>query len=70
MTVELRKLTHKDRLNIGRQISKRVLDKYGDDVLAVFICGSTSKGLDRPYSDLEMITVVRDGVDIPMKYYV
>lgn len=70
MTVELRKFTHKDRLNIGQQISKRVLDKYGDDVLAVFICGSTAKQLDRPYSDLEIIAVVHDGVTIPEKYYV
>lgn len=69
MTVELRKLTHKDRLNIGQQISKRVLNKYGDAVLTVFICGSTAKQLDRPYSDLEMIVAVRDGVEIPMKYY-
>ena len=69
MTAELRKLTHKDRLNIGQQISKRVLNKYGDAVLTVFICGSTAKQLDRPYSDLEMIVAVRDGVEIPMKYY-
>ncbi len=70
MTVELRKFAHEDRLDIGQQISKRVLDKYGDAVLAVFICGSTAKGLDRPYSDLEMIAVVHDGMNIPEKYYV
>ena len=70
MTVELRKFTHEDRLSIGQQISKRVLDKYGDDVLAVFIFGSTAKHLDRPYSDLEVIAVVRDAITIPDRYYV
>jgi hypothetical protein len=65
----LRKFTHEKRLRIARHISDRVVKKYGRDVLAVYVCGSTSKKLDRPYSDLEMIVVVRDGVEIPMKYY-
>lgn len=38
--------------------------------MAVFVSRSTARQLDRPYSDLEMITVVRDGVTIPEKYYV
>jgi predicted nucleotidyltransferase len=70
MIPELRKLTHEERLSIGRQISTRVLDKYGDSVLLVYICGSTAKNLDRPYSDLEMIVVVQDGVTVASKYYV
>jgi kanamycin nucleotidyltransferase len=70
MSAELRRFTHEERLSIGQQISGRVLDKYGDSVLVVYICGSTAKNLDRPYSDLEMIVVVRDGVTIPTKYYV
>lgn len=70
MTLVLRRFTHEDRLSIGREISKRVLAKYGDDVLATFICGSTAKHLDRPYSDLEMIAVVRDGIKLLEKYYV
>ena len=36
---------------------------------AVHVCGSTSKKLDRPFSDLELIVVVRDQAEIPMKYY-
>jgi len=56
-------------LRIARRISGRVLEKYGSKILAVYVCGSTSKNLDRPFSDLELIVVVRDGVEIPMKYY-
>lgn len=70
MSAEVRRFTHEERLSIGQQISARVLDKYGDSVLVVYICGSTAKNLDRPYSDLEMIVVVRDGATIPSKYYV
>jgi len=46
-----------------------VVKKYGNNVLAVYVCGSTSKKLDRPYSDLELIVVVRDRAEISMKYY-
>ena len=66
---KIRKFTHRDRLRIARRISGRVLQKYGSKILAVYVCGSTSKNLDRPFSDLELIVVVRDGVEIPMKYY-
>ncbi len=67
--VELRKYTHEDRLKVGGEICDLIISKYGDAVLAVFISGSTAKKLDRLYSDLELIAVVKDGVDIPAKYY-
>lgn|GEM_PF-1381195 len=69
MVPKLQKFTHEGRLRIARDISDRVVEKYGDDILAVYICGSTSKKLDRPYSDLELIVVVSDTAEISMKYY-
>jgi kanamycin nucleotidyltransferase len=66
---KLRKITHEERLRIAHDISDRVVEKYRREVLAVYVCGSTSKRLDRPYSDLELIVVVRDRAEIPMKYY-
>ena len=66
----LRKFTHQERMRVARLISDRVVEKYGTDVLAGYVCGSTSKKLDRPFSDLELIVVVRDGIEIPMKYYI
>jgi len=66
---KLRKFTHEGRLRIAHQISDRIVEKYGSDILAAFVCGSTSKKLDRPFSDLELIVIVRDQVEIPMKYY-
>ena len=65
----LRKFTHEERVEIAQRISSLLLDKYKDSVLAVFIYASTAKKLDRPYSDLEVAAVMRDGVDIPPKYY-
>ena len=69
MVPKLRKVTHEGRLRIAHQISDRILAKYERDVLAVYVCGSTSKKLDRPFSDLELIVVVRDRAEIQMKYY-
>src|SRR5438876_10100210 len=66
---KLRRFTHEGRLRIAHQISARIVEKYGSDVLAVYVCGSTSKKLDRAYSDLELIVAVRDQVEIPMKDY-
>jgi kanamycin nucleotidyltransferase len=56
-------------LRIAHQISDRIVEKYGSDILASYVCGSTSKKLDRPFSDLELIVVVRDQAEISMKYY-
>lgn len=49
MVPKLRKFTHDDRLKIAHQIRDGVVKKYGKNVLAVFVCGSTSKKLDRPF---------------------
>ncbi len=70
MNMELRKYSHEERVRMGRELSSLILKAHGDQVLTVYICGSTSKKLDRSYSDLEIICVVRDGVEIPAKYYV
>jgi hypothetical protein len=57
-------------LAISRQLSKQITDTYGDKIVAVLVTGSTAKNLDRPYSDLEMIAIVRDGVEIPIAQYI
>lgn len=66
----LRKVGHEERVAVGHRICSKVLENFGERVLAVFITGSTAKSLDRPYSDLEMSSIVSDGVEIPTKYYV
>jgi len=66
---KLREFNHEGRLRLAHQLSDRIVEKYGSDILAVYVCGSTSKKLDRPFSDLELIVVVRDQSEIPMKYY-
>jgi predicted nucleotidyltransferase len=69
LAMELKKHTHEERLNIAKQLCTKTVEKHGDKVLGVCIWGSTAKNLDRPYSDLEMLTIVRDGVEIPSINY-
>ena len=68
--MQLKRHTHEERLQLSRQLSKQILDTYGDKIVAVLVTGSTAKNLDRPYSDLEMIAIVRDGVEIPIAQYI
>src|SRR2546428_2531273 len=62
--------THEERLEIARQLSEQIVRTHVDKVLVVCIVGSTAKKLDRLYSDLEMIAIVRDGVEIPIAQYI
>jgi KNTase C-terminal domain len=66
----LQRVSHEERLEVGKKICGKALETFGKDVLAVLIIGSTSKSLDRPYSDLEMDIIVKDNLDVPTKYYV
>jgi len=54
---------------LGEKIAADLVAKYKDAVLAVCIVGSTAKKLDRPYSDLEMICIVTDGLEVPEAKY-
>jgi len=69
MSVQLSRFTHEQRIEIANRLCKLILEKYRERVLAVCVYGSTAKKLDRPYSDLEMFAVVKDGDEIPMKRY-
>ena len=69
MSVHLGRFTHEQRIEIANRLCKLILEKHRERVLAVCVYGSTAKKLDRPYSDLEMFVVVRDGDEIPMKRY-
>jgi len=51
-------MNHKDRLQLAKNLSEKILSKYGDKVLLVGLLGSTYRGNDVEHSDLEMICVL------------
>lgn len=67
--MRLRKHSHEDRIRIAEQLREKIVKEYGNEIIAVCIWGSTAKSLDRPFSDLEMLTITRDGVEIPAVLY-
>lgn len=59
--IQLQPRTHADRMALAERIMRRAFERYGSDVLAVGVYGSTARGDDGPYSDLEMMVIVREG---------
>src|SRR5712692_7293290 len=66
----LRKISHEERVELGRKIASEIIGSYKDAVLAICIYASVAKRLDRPYSDLEIFCVVKDGLEVKNKRYV
>ncbi len=66
----LRKVSHEERVELGRRIASQIIETYKDAVLTVCIYASTAKKLDRPYSDLEILCVVTDSLKIENKRYI
>lgn len=55
----LRATTRRERLERARHIADWILGHYSDAVVAIGIYGSTARGSDEPYSDLEMSVLMR-----------
>jgi kanamycin nucleotidyltransferase len=68
--VPLRRVSHEERVELGRKLASQIIDLYKDAVLAICIYASTAKNLDRPYSDLEIFCVTTDSLEIPNKRYI
>jgi hypothetical protein len=53
-------MNHEERVNLASNITSKFLTKYREDILLGGIYGSTAKGTDIEYSDLEMFFIVKD----------
>ncbi|MDR9856490.1 kanamycin nucleotidyltransferase C-terminal domain-containing protein [Paenibacillus sp. VCA1] len=56
--------SREEKLQIVDRIKNRLLDLYGDDILAIGIYGSTALGKEGSFSDIELHVVSADGVQI------
>lgn len=54
-----KKMSREERLHIAHEIAARILEKYGSDVKAIGIYGSLARQTDGPFSDIEMLCVLR-----------
>jgi kanamycin nucleotidyltransferase len=47
-------MTHDQRVALANEIAERILAEYGEQIVAIAVYGSTAKGEDGPYSDLDI----------------
>ncbi len=50
-------MNHDQRIAIAENVSRKILERYKDDVLCIAIYGSTAKGTDMADSDIDMLVV-------------
>jgi kanamycin nucleotidyltransferase len=58
-----------DRYAVANRVVDRLREKYGESLLAVALEGSTAKGLDVPYSDVELRVILSDEVGVHHRWY-
>ncbi|OLD11247.1 MAG: hypothetical protein AUI93_05120 [Crenarchaeota archaeon 13_1_40CM_3_52_10] len=67
--VELRKVTYEEKLGVGKRACALILQKYGNRrVFAVCMWGDEIEN-SQPYFGVNLLTVVRDGFQIPSEKY-
>ena len=54
-------MKHEERAQLARDLCARMVARHDGDVIVGGVYGSTAQGTDTPWSDLEMVFVLRDG---------
>jgi kanamycin nucleotidyltransferase len=62
-------MKHDERMNLAEFISTRMIAKYSSDIVLSGISGSTARGTDTPWSDLELLFVVRGGSKVEARHF-
>jgi kanamycin nucleotidyltransferase len=62
-------MQHEERFQLAQGLCARMTSKYRGGILLAGVYGSTAAGTDTPWSDLEMMFVVCDGVEVPRRRF-
>ncbi|WP_214079423.1 hypothetical protein [Mesotoga sp.] len=60
-------MTHEERYNLALEISRKVSREVKDNLICFCLYGSTSRGTDTHWSDLEMLMITRE--EVPKKAF-
>jgi len=63
-------ISQAERMRLTESICARIVSKYPDDVIVGGIYGSTAMGTSTPWSDLDMLCVIKAGSRIEKKKFV
>lgn len=62
-------MTHKERMALAAWLCRRVVARHAEDVVVCGVYGSTASATDTPWSDLELLFVVRNGFDLKPRQF-
>ncbi len=63
-------MTPEERKQLARDLCARMVARYPDDIILGGLYGSTARGTDTPWSDLEMLFIARDGSKIEGRHFI
>jgi len=63
-------MKHEERMQLAHDLCDRMVFRHPGHVVISGVYGSTAKGTDTPWSDLELLFVVRDGSKIKEKHFI
>ena len=63
-------MKHEERMQLARDLCARMVASHTDDIILGGIYGSTARGTDTDWSDLELLFIVRDGSKIVEKHFI
>ena len=52
-------MEHAERIKFAKEISKKLVKKYGKEILSIGIFGSTARNEDQEHSDVELIAITK-----------
>lgn len=56
-------MEHKERIEIAHKLGNLLIKKYGKNIIAIGVFGSTARAEDRKFSDLELLCVTKKPVE-------
>ncbi|WP_204419040.1 kanamycin nucleotidyltransferase C-terminal domain-containing protein [Bacillus tianshenii] len=62
--------SREEKMKMIRTVTDRLMDRYGEDIIAVGVYGSTAYQKEGRHSDIEMHVVTKDGVSIPVQEFI
>ena len=63
-------MKHEERMQLARDLCARMVAIYTCDIILGGVYGSTARGTDTDWSDLELLFVVRDGSKIVENHFI
>lgn len=62
-------LKHEERMKLASDLTKKIVDSYGENVLFIGVYGSTARAEDKEFSDLELLVIMKHPAKSKMFIY-